>query len=140
MAIQQAAGVALVARMHDAYNRRDREALLACLADDVVWQVEGDNEAAGVYQGRDRVWAEVFDPLWASPASVHDDELLEHGEHVISLQRAHHNFGDGERTWQAVEILRIAAGRVVGRWEFTSDRASLDALLRRGCAAAPDVF
>ncbi|HEX6537657.1 MAG TPA: nuclear transport factor 2 family protein [Candidatus Dormibacteraeota bacterium] len=140
MAIQQAAGVELAARLHDAYNRRDREALLACLADDVVWHVEGDNPAAGVYEGRERVWDEVFEPLWASPARVQDDELLEHGEHVIALQRALHNFGDGERSWRAVEIMRIAGGRVAARWEFTSDRASLDAMLQRGCAAAPDVF
>ena len=140
MAIQQAAGVELVVRLHDAYNRRDREELLACLADDVVWHVEGDNPSAGVYEGRQRVWDAVFDPLWMSPARVHDDQLLEHGEHVIALQRAIHNFGDGERTWLAVEVLRIANGRVAERWEFTSDRAELDALLTRGCAAAIDVY
>ena len=140
MAIQQAAGAGVVARLHDAWNRRNREALLACLADDVVWHVEGDNPSAGVYEGRQRVWDAVFDPLWASPARIHDDDLLEHGEHVIALQRAIHNFGDGERTWQAVEVLRIAGDRVAERWEFTSDRASLDELLVRGCAAAIDVF
>lgn len=140
MAIQQAAGVDVVVRLHDAYNRRDREALLACLADGVVWHMEGDNPAAGEYRGRERVWTEVFDPLWLSPARVEDDSLLEHGDHVIALQRAIHNFGDGQRTWQAVEVLRIAGGRVAERWEFTTDRASLDALLQRGCAAAPDVF
>ena len=140
MAIQQAAGVAVVERLHDAYNRRDRAALLACLANDVVWHVEGDNPSAGVYDGRERVWDAVFEPLWASPARIRDDELLEHGEHVIALQRALHNFGDGERSWQAVEVLRIAANHVAERWEFTSDRASLDALLRRGCAAAIDVY
>lgn len=140
MAIQQAAGIAVVERLHDAYNRRDREALLACLADDVVWHVEGDNPSAGVYEGRQRVWEAVFDPLWASPARIQDDNVLEHGEHVIALQRALHNFGDGERTWRAVEVLRIAGDHVAERWEFTSDRASLDELLVRGCASAIDVF
>lgn len=140
MVIQQANGVDLVERMHDAYNRRDRDALMSCIDDNVVWHVEGDNPSAGTYEGRDRVWDEVFEPLWLSPARVRDDALHQHGEHVVAFQRALHNFGDGERSFDAVEILRVADGRVTERWEFTTDRASLDALLRRGCAADSGVF
>lgn len=140
MAIQQAHGVDLVERMHDAWNRRDREALLSCIADGVVWHVEGDNPSAGTCEGRERVWEQVFEPLWPSPARVRDDGLHQHGDHVVSFQHAVHNFGDGERSFAAVELLRVADGLVVERWEFTTDRASLDALLRRGCAANPEVF
>ena len=35
--------------------------------------------------------------------------------------------------------LNVAPG-LAERWEFTSDRAALDALLQRGCAADPGVF
>ena len=140
MAIQQANGVDVVERMHDAYNRRDRDALLSCIADDVVWHVEGDNPAAGTYDGREQVWNAVFEPLWLSPARVSDDDVRQHGEHVVALQHAVHNFGDGERSFAAVEILHVVDGRVTERWEFTSDRAALDALLQRGCAADPGVF
>lgn len=131
-------GVGVVRALHDAFNDRDEERFLGCLAEDVVWQVEGDHPLAGVYEGRDRVWEEYFGPLWASPARYGDGSILAHGDHVVSLTEALHNFGEGERAWKTVEVFRVADGAVTERWARTSAQEELDAFLTRGCAMDPE--
>lgn len=126
----------LVRTLHRAFNDRDREALLGCLAADVRWQVRGDHPMAGTYDGREEVWQRLFEPLWPSPARVEDGDVLVHGDHVVSLGAEVHNFGEGERAWPTVEILEVRDGQVAARWAFHSDQAELDAFLTRGCAAA----
>ncbi len=128
-------GVELVRKLHDAFNQRDREALLGCLSEDVRWHVAGDGPFAGSFEGRDGVWEGVAEPLWESPARLEDRELLEHGEHVVALVEWFHNFGEGERAWKGVEILRLANGLVAERSEVISNQAELDRLFIRGCPA-----
>lgn len=133
--IDAGSGAALVRRLHQAFNDRDRDAFLACLAEDVTWHVEGDNPSAGTYAGRGPAWEEHFGPLWPSPARVRDDEVVEHGEHVVALGEVLHNFGDGERAWRTVEVFRVADGHVAQRQAFTTGQDELDHLLTRGCPA-----
>lgn len=128
-------GAELVRRLHEAFNRRDRDGLLGCLAEDVVWEVAGEHPLAGTFEGRSALWQESLEPLWESPARVEDHQLLEHGEHVVALVEWIHNFGDGERGWKGVEVLRLANGQVAERREFTSHQEELDRLFARGCAA-----
>ncbi len=129
-------GAEVVRKLHDAFNRRDREGLLACLSVDVRWQIAGEHPLAGDLQGRDVLWEAHFEPLWQSPARVEDRDLLEHGEHVVALVEWFHNFGEGERGWKGVEVLRLVNGRVAERSELMSNQAELDRLFIRGCAAA----
>jgi len=128
-------GAGVVGRLHEAFNCRDREALLACLAEDVAWHVGGDSPLAGTFEGRDHLWERSLEPLWESPARVEDHALLEHGEHVVALVEWFHDFGEGEQGWKGVEVFRLAGGAVVERREFTSDQAELDRLFTRGCPA-----
>lgn len=131
-------GPALVAALHRAFNERDREGMLACLADDVTWHVEGDHPLAGSYEGRQRLWDGYLSPLWESPARLEDRDIREHGEHVVAFMDAVHNFGEGERDWPSVEVLHVVDGEVTERWGFTSGQAEIDVMLTRGCAAALD--
>lgn len=131
-------GAGVVRALHDAFNDRDEERFLGCLAEDVSWQVEGDHPLAGVYGGRDRVWDAYFAPLWASPARYGDASVLTHGDHVVVLTEALHNFGEGERAWKTVEIFRVADGKVTERWARTSAQEELDGFLTRGCAVDPE--
>lgn len=128
-------GVQIVRDLHDAFNARDREGFLALLADDVVWHVEGENPMAGVYHGRDGAWEAYFGPLWASPQRYRDGQVLRHGEHVVALAEVVHNFGEGERAWETVEVLRVVDGRVTQRWATTSGQRDIDSFMTRGCAA-----
>ena len=127
---------AVVHRCHQAFNERDREALLSCLAEDVVWHVGGEHPLAGSYQGADNLWGGFMGPMWASPARVEDEEVLAHGDYVVAAGHAVHDFGAGEQRFETVEILRVDDGRIVERWEFTSRQGELDRFLIRGCAAA----
>ena len=127
-----------VTDLHEAYNRRDRDALLALLADDVVWTVPGTSDMAGTFAGRDIVWRRVFEPMWPTPARVHAVDVVEHGDQHVALVEWSHNFGDGEQIWTGVEVLRLADGQIVERHEHMSRQAELDALFQRGCATAPE--
>lgn len=128
---------AAVARsVHEAFNQRDRDGFLAGLDEQVVWHVTGEHPLAGTYTGRERLWEDLMEPMWPSPARIEDREVLVNGDHVVASGSAVHDFGDGERRFDTVEVLRVEDGRVLERWEFTSRQAELDQLLTRGCAAA----
>lgn len=133
---EEATGARVVRTLHQAFNNRDRDALLGCLAQDVSWHVAGDHPLAGTYEGRSGLWEGFFDPMWPSPARVECNDVREHGEYMVAFETAIHNFGEGERSWETVEVFRLDGGRVVERWEFTSGQAELDRFLTRGCAAA----
>lgn len=125
----------VVRDLHDAFNARDEKAFLSLLADDVAWHVEGDNPMSGVYTGRDSAWDAYFGPLWAAPARYGDGRLITHGDHVVALTEVVHNFGEGERAWKSVEVLRVADDTVAERWASTSGQRDIDSFLTRGCAA-----
>lgn len=128
-------GAEVVGRLHEAFNCRDREALLGCLAEDVAWHVGGDHPLAGTFVGRDGLWEGSLEPVWMSPARLETHAVLEHGEHVVALVEWFHDFGEGEQGWEGVEVFRLAGGQVVERREFTSHQAELDRLFARGCSA-----
>lgn len=129
---------AVVRTLHRAFNDRDRDALLGCLADDVTWHVEGNHPMAGTYEGAEALWEGHFGPLWASPQRFEDHEVNDHGDHVVALAEVFHNFGEGERGYETVEVFRVDDGRVAERWAFTSGQQELDAFITRGCAAAAE--
>jgi ketosteroid isomerase-like protein len=126
----------LVRSLHRAFNERERDAFLDCLAEDVVWHVAGRHPLAGRYEGCVSLWDGFMGPMWASPARVEDRELLEHGDHVVAIGDAVHDFGQGQRRFATVEVLRLEGDHVAERWEFTSNQPELDRLLTRGCEAA----
>ncbi len=109
--------------LHEAFNKRDRDALLATLSQDVVWHLAGADSPSDRFAGRQAVWEEVFEPLWQSPARIVDGQLFEHGEHVVALTEWIHNFGDGEQRFEAVEVVRLADGLVAERHEHISRHA-----------------
>ncbi len=132
-------GAEVVRAVHRAFNDRDRDALLGCLAQDVSWHVAGDEPLAGSYEGRSGLWEGYLEAMWPSPARVEDRDVREQGEYVVAFATAIHNFGEGEQSWETVEVFRLDGGRVVERWEFTSDQAELDRFLTRGCAAGAGI-
>lgn len=130
--------VTIVSRLHEAYNRRDRDALLALLTDDVVWHVPGTSSNAGTFVGHDGIWKGVFGPMWPTPARVVARDVVEHEDQLVALVEWRHNFGDGEQAWTGVEVLRLVDGLVAERHEHMSRQAELDVLFERGCAAVQE--
>jgi ketosteroid isomerase-like protein len=125
-----------VRTLHQAFNARDRDGLLACLAADVRWHVPGESPMAGTYAGRDELWTRYLEPLWPSPARVEAEQVIERGEHAVAVGDAVHDFGKGERRFPTLEVFRLDGGLIGERWEFTSGQRELDEMLIRGCAAA----
>jgi ketosteroid isomerase-like protein len=130
--------VTTISALHDAYNRRDRDALLALLTEDVVWHVPGTSSNAGTFVGREGAWKGAFQPFWPTPARVSAREVFEHADQLVALVEWRHNFGDGEQGWTGVEVLRLVDGLVAERHEVLSRQAELDVLFERGCASAPE--
>lgn len=128
-------GAAVVGRLHEAFNRRDRDTLFGCVAEGVSWHVGGDDPLPGTFGGRDGLWEGSLKPLWTSPARVEGHAVLEHGQYLVALLERFDDFGGGEQGWKGVEVFRLAAGQVVERSEFTSRQTELDRLFARGCPA-----
>jgi ketosteroid isomerase-like protein len=132
-------GAGIVRRLHHAFNERDREGFLASLDAEVRWHVPGDSPMAGSYEGRDRVWADLMEPLWPAPARVQDDAIIEHDDYVVAVGQQLHDFGQGELRFATIEVCRHRDGVVLERWEFTSGQAELDRLLALGCPAPAEL-
>lgn len=80
----------LVRAAYDAFERGDREAALACVAENVVWEQAEGLPHGGVYHGLPAVREHVFGPLtrdWWERFSAPAHELLAAPPHVVALGR-----------------------------------------------------
>jgi ketosteroid isomerase-like protein len=122
----------VVRRAIEAFNRGD----LAAVARENVPDIEVDwsrssGVEAGIYRGREavsRFWNtffEVFDRVVATP-----EEVIEHGDHVIVLDRSRMWGRDGiEVEARNAHVVTLRDGRIV-RWVMYRSRA--DALKAAG--------
>jgi ketosteroid isomerase-like protein len=103
------------------------EAERANIAQDIVWHVPGHNPVSGDYEGYEaytQLMMARMAPLTRWDFSL--DSVMVNGDYVMTTFRLH-----GERKGRAVDLtgghlLRIASGKVVEGWGFTSDQDALD--------------
>ena len=83
-------GTAIVRRSYEAFARDDLDAVVADMADDIVWEQAQGLPHGGVYRGLDEVRRNVFEPLdrdwWAEFEAV-PSEFLEAENDVVVLGR-----------------------------------------------------
>jgi ketosteroid isomerase-like protein len=99
----------------DAYNRRDRAALLALIADDVVFEVPMSMANAGTYRGPEGFirMAEGWDDAWEE-FRIEINDPIEYGDTVI-VPVTQHGRGRGsgvEIQMQATYLMRFSDGRL----------------------------
>jgi ketosteroid isomerase-like protein len=110
---QQGAGALSLRAAYKAFNDRDRDALLGALAEDVTWH----GPLQGTLKGRQEVWESFFAPLWQAPVRTEVHDILDNGEHVVSLASVVFDLPDGTRSWNFAEICHYDdAGRATQRW------------------------
>lgn len=112
---------------HSAFNDRDRDRLMAVIAQDVVWHSPGSGPLGGTYNGRDELWSSFFAPVWEAPIKVEDRDVSGTDEHAVAV----YDLVVGDRRWKALEIVRVADGQVVERWTFVDRQAELDEFMQQ---------
>ena len=79
-----------VRRSYEAFARGDMDAVVADMADDIVWEQAQGLPHGGIYTGLESVRRAVFDPLeseWWEEFAAEPAEFLDAGEHVLVLGR-----------------------------------------------------
>ncbi|MFP3906908.1 MAG: nuclear transport factor 2 family protein [Acidimicrobiales bacterium] len=112
----------------EAFNRRDRDAMLDAFAPDIVWRVPGDNPLAGAYEGRDAVWNDVFAPLWDAPPRIQIHDVLGQEEYAVALTEV--VTGENSPSFRLLEVARIADGMIAERWAYIDRQNEVDELLK----------
>jgi ketosteroid isomerase-like protein len=119
---------AIIHKAHEAFNRRDQEAWVACWAEDCEWRpalergIEGDE---GVFRGHDglRRWWQAMSEAWKELESeVH--EVRAAGEQALAFVtvRGRGRLSDVVIEGQFFELVTVRGGKVLASRDF-SDRA-----------------
>jgi ketosteroid isomerase-like protein len=118
--------VELVRRLNDAWNRRDVDAWLSCLAPDVVYRpiptFTDSQERRGL--GAMRRFMEEFYDAWADDFTSQAESIREYGDAVISLFRfnGHAKSSGVEVSGGVFQVFRFREGQIARLEDFT-DRA-----------------
>ena len=81
----------------EGFRRSDHERILACLTDDVVWDLAGHAHLAG----KDAFDREIENDEFVGSPTLTVDRLIEEGDAVVAV-------GDGETTHRSGELRRFA--------------------------------
>ncbi len=125
---QEHPNAAVIRRLYDAFDRRDREAVCSMIADDCRWIIPGRGPQAGVHEGRDAV-IDLFRWIMRRTEATAATEItgvIADGDYAIVLQR-----GTGTIRGVAAEldeclVYKLHDGQVVEMKEFQFDLYTLD--------------
>jgi ketosteroid isomerase-like protein len=81
----------------DGFRRGDHQQILACLTDDVAWDLPGHAHL----EGKEAFDGEIENPEFVGRPTLVLDRLLEEGDTVVAI-------GTGEATRKTGEVLRFA--------------------------------
>jgi ketosteroid isomerase-like protein len=123
-----------IARIRDGYAafaKADFAALNDLFAEDVVWHVQGRNQLAGDYRGREAVYGFFGKLMELTQGSFHIDlqAVLADDEHGVALvdQTASRD-GRSFRTYNS-HIFHLRDGMVTEFWDASTDQYAFDELL-----------
>jgi hypothetical protein len=112
---QEGAGAQSGRTAYKAFNDRDRDTLLGTIAEDVAWH----GPLLGDIQGREAVWEQFFAPLWQAPVRSEVHDVLDNGEHVVTLSEVIFDLPDGPRSWKVAEVGHYNEdAQLTERWAF----------------------
>jgi ketosteroid isomerase-like protein len=88
---------AVVEQYFDGFRKSDHDMILACLTDDVVWDLPGyaHLEGKGAFDG------EIENPEFVGRPTLTVDRVVEEGDTIVTI-------GDGETTHKSGERRRFA--------------------------------
>jgi uncharacterized protein (TIGR02246 family) len=122
------ANAALVRRLYQAFEARDRAAVSSLLADDCRWIIPGRGRQAGVYEGRAAV-IELFRTITRKTRGTTEldvDVVIAGDDYAIVLQRGRARIDGRSAELDECLVYRIRDGQVVEMKEFQFDLYALD--------------
>lgn len=87
----------VVEQYFEAFRRGDHDAILACLTDDVAWDLPGFRHL----EGKEAFDREIDNEDFTGTPTLTLDRLIEEGDAVVAI-------GDGEATQRSGELHRFA--------------------------------
>jgi uncharacterized protein len=123
-----------IARMRDGYAafaKGDFNTLNDLFAEDVLWHVDGRNQLAGEYRGRDAVYGFFGRLMELTEGSFHLDvlALLADDDHAMALVTESASRGGRRAETLNVHVFRMRDGVVLESWDASTDQYTLDEVL-----------
>ena len=88
---------AVVEAYFEGFRRSDHQRVLACLTDDVIWDLPGHKHLTG----KDAFDREIENPDFVGSPTLVVDRLIEEADTVVAI-------GNGETTHKSGEVFRFA--------------------------------
>jgi hypothetical protein len=109
---------ALARRALDGVDRGDSSAMVALLADDIVWREMGRDEPI---RGKDAVLARLAELGGVADVRTKLHDVVANDEHGVALVTARATRGGRTLTYRVAEIVHFRDGKVTERWAFSDD-------------------
>jgi uncharacterized protein len=123
-----------VARIKDGYAafaKGDFAALNDLFAEDVLWHVEGRNQLAGEYRGRDAVYGFFGRLMELTEGTFHLDvhAVLADDAHGVALVVTTASRTGRSVTTKNAHVFHLRDGRVTEFWDASTDQYSTDEMI-----------
>lgn len=123
-----AENVAVVRRLFDAFARRDAFALRGLFAEDAVWRVPGESVMAGLYEGREAIFA-FLGRLPRETGGTYSSRLIDvlsSDERAAALYRASGERGSATLDLDQLLLFTFHAGLVQTVLALPTDLAAFE--------------
>lgn len=116
MTTQTGLDTEIVSRIHDAFNRRDLDAIAAELTEDVVFHaVPGVEGMPPVLEGREAVMEQFKAMMQLGGQSIEHHNAEELAGYVVAIGTATFTVA-GEHHVQIIDVCRLRDGKLAERW------------------------
>lgn len=114
-----------------AFAKGDLAALNDLFAEDLLWHVDGRNQLAGQYQGREAVFGFFRKLMEVTEGSFHLDvhAVLANDEHGVAMVITTATRGGQSIDVKDVHVMHLRDGKVVEFWNASTDQYAFDELV-----------
>jgi len=111
-----------------AFAEGDMATLSALMADDLTWNVPGDNSISGTYRGKEEVFGFLGTVAGETGGSMALDihDVLANDDHAVALVRNTASRGGDVLDQRFVHVMHLADGAITEFWAFAEDQAAVD--------------
>lgn len=137
MTKQTALDTAIISRIHDAFNRRDVNAIAAELTDDVVFHaIPGVEGMPPVLEGRGVVVQQFEAMMQLGGQTIEHHNAAALAGYVVGLGTATFDVAGEQRRMQIVDVCRLRDGKLAERWALLDCPDELQRVLAELAAGA----
>lgn len=115
MTAETTTDIAIISRIHDAFNRRDLDAIAAELTDDVVFHCPDVEGLPPVFEGREAVRGLYETMMRLGPTIEHHNAEALAG-YVVGIGTATFDVDGEKRSLRLVDVCQLRDGKLAERW------------------------